>query len=53
MDDVLTFSHSPESIMKNFGLEFDIKDNKYGPPNSYLAANVESFHMSDGNMHGS
>ena len=40
--------HSPESIMKDIGLQFDIKDNKYGPPTAYLDANAEPFQMSDG-----
>ena len=48
VDDVLAVSHSPESIMKDIGLEFYIKDNKYGPPNDYLGANVEIFQISDG-----
>ena len=33
--------------MKDIGLAFDIKDNKYGPPIAYLGSNVEPFHMSD------
>ena len=47
VDDALAFSHSPESIMNDTGLEFDIKDNNYGTPTSYLGDNVESFHISD------
>ena len=47
VDDILEFIHSPESIIKDIGLEFDIKDNKYGPPTAYLGANVEPFQMSD------
>ena len=47
VDDVFAFSHSPESIMKDIGLSFDIKDNKYGSPTAYLGANVEPFQMSD------
>ena len=34
--------------MKDIGFAFDIKYNKYGPPNAYLCANVELFQMSDG-----
>ena len=48
VDGVLAVSHSPESIMNYIGLEFDIKDNNYGPPTSYLGTNVEPFQMSDG-----
>ena len=47
VDDVLAFSHSPESIMKDIVLAFDIKDKKYGPPTTSLGANVEPFQMSD------
>ena len=48
MDDVLAVSQSPESIIKDIGLSFYIKDNKYGPPTAYLCANVEPFQISDG-----
>ena len=48
VDDVLAVSHSPKSILKDVGLEFYIKDNKYGPRNFYLGANGEPFQMSDG-----
>ena len=47
VDDVLAFSHSPESIMKDIGLAFDIKYNKYGLPTAYFGANIEPFQMSD------
>ena len=32
VDDLLAVRQSPEIIMKYIRLEFDIKDNKYGPP---------------------
>ena len=48
MDDVLAVSPSPESVMKDIGLAFEIKYNKYGPPTAYLGANVEPFQISDG-----
>ena len=47
MDDVLAVSHSPENIMEDILLEFDKKDNKYGPPTVYLGNNVEPFQISD------
>ena len=47
VDDVLAFSHSPESIMKDIVLAFDIKGKNYGPPTTSLGANVEPFQMSD------
>ena len=48
MDDVFLVSHSPEILMNYIVLAFDIKDKKYGPPPSYLGANVETFHILDG-----
>ena len=47
MDDFLAVSHLLESIMKDVGFVFDIKDNKYGPPTDYLGANVEPLQISD------
>ena len=38
--------HPPESIMKDVGLSFDIKNKKYGPPTSYLVANIEPLQIS-------
>ena len=32
--------------MKDIGLKFDIKDNKYWPTTAYLGANVEPSQMS-------
>ena len=48
MDDFLAVSHPHESIMKDTGLEFYIKDNTYVPPTDYLGANIEPFQISDG-----
>ena len=48
VDEVLAVRQSLESIMKDIGFAFEIKDNKYGPPTDYLGANVEPFQMSDG-----
>ena len=47
VDDFFSVRHSPEIVMKDIGLSFDIKDNKYGRPTAYLGADVEPFHMSD------
>ena len=47
VDYFLAVSHSPKIRMKYFGLEFGIKDNKYGPPTAYLGANFEPFHISE------
>ena len=44
---VLAVSHFLESTMKDIGLEFDTKENKYWPPTSYLGVNVEPFNISD------
>ena len=48
VDNILAVSHSPESIMKDIGLEFYIKGNNYGPPTAYLGANLQPFQMLDG-----
>ena len=48
VDDVLAKIQSPESKMKDIGLAFDIKDNKYGPPTAYFGADVQPLQMSDG-----
>ena len=47
MDEVLVVRHLHEIIMKDIRLEFDIKDNKYGPSTDYLGASVEPFQMPD------
>ena len=48
VDEVLAVRQSLESIMKDIGFAFEIKDNKYGPNTAYLGDNVEPFQMSDG-----
>ena len=40
VDNVLVASHAPEEIMKQIGNEFEIKNGEYGPPTSYLGAEV-------------
>ena len=40
VDDVLVVSHAPEEVMKQIGSEFEIKNGEYGPPTSYLGAEV-------------
>ena len=47
VDDVLAVRHLTKSIIKDIGLEFDIKYNTYGPPIAYLGVNVEPFQVSD------
>jgi hypothetical protein len=41
--DILALSHDPTGIMKDIGKEFQIKDNKYGPPTIYLGAGISKF----------
>ena len=43
VDDVLAVSCDPESIMKQIGAGFDIKNDEWGPPTRYLGADVEQF----------
>lgn len=40
VDDVMVVSHAPEEVMKQIGTEFEIKNNEYGPPTSYLGAGI-------------
>jgi hypothetical protein len=40
MDDVLVVSHAPEEVMKQIGAEFEIQNNEYGPPTSYLGTGI-------------
>ena len=47
VDDVLAVRQLTKSIIKDIGLEFDIKYNMYGTPIDYLGVNVEPFQMSD------
>ena len=48
VDDVLAISHDPMTIMKRIGEHFTIKDDKYGPPTTYLGANFEQIQLDDG-----
>lgn len=48
VDDVLAISHDPDAIMKKIGMRFEIKNDEFGPPKSYLGADVEQFQLPDG-----
>ncbi len=48
MDDVLVVSHAPAEIMKGIGKEFQIKNDKYGPPRIYLGAGISKYTLSSG-----
>jgi Reverse transcriptase (RNA-dependent DNA polymerase) len=48
VDDVLALSLDPTAIMKDIGKQFTIKDGKYGPPTTYLGANIEKYQLDDG-----
>lgn len=47
MDDVLAISHDPNDIMQMIGEQFEIKNDKYGPPKTYLGADIEQFQLTD------
>ncbi len=47
VDDILALSHDLTGIMKDIGKEFQIKDNKYGPPTIYLGAGISKFQLMD------
>ena len=48
VDDVLAISIDPKAIMEDIGKSFTIKDSKYGPPETYLGANIEKVQLDDG-----
>ena len=48
VDDVLAISHDPEQIMEQIAKRFEIKNDEYGPPKSYLGGDVELFTLPDG-----
>ena len=48
VDDVLAISHDPKSIMEMIGKGFDLKNDEYGPPTTYLGGDVETFQLPDG-----
>jgi hypothetical protein len=48
MDDVLVVSHTPEEVMKAIGAEFQIKNDEYGPPTTYLGAGISKVQLSNG-----
>ena len=47
VDDVLAISLDPKAIMEEIGRSFTIKDGKYGPPKTYLGANIEKVQLDD------
>jgi hypothetical protein len=50
VDDVLVVSHAPAVIMEGIGHHFEIKDNKYGPPTTYLGAGISKVQLDNGDM---
>ncbi|KAL7528644.1 hypothetical protein ACHAWF_002640 [Thalassiosira exigua] len=49
VDDVLAISHDPEKIMETIGKRFEIKNNEYGPPTTYLGGELQQFTIPDSN----
>lgn len=43
VDNVLLFSHTPASVMKDIGWEFQIKNDQYGPPCINLGAGISNY----------
>ncbi len=48
VDDVLVVSHAPGEVMQQIGTEFEIKNNEYGPPTSYLGAGISKIQLTNG-----
>ena len=48
VDDCMVVSHKPDLTMKAIGEIYELKDDKYGPPEAYLGAVIEKFTLPDG-----
>ncbi len=48
VDDCLAVSHDPETTMLKIGEIYELKDDKFGTPESYLGAGIEKFTHPDG-----
>ena len=48
VDDCLVVSHDPDTVMKDISAEFELKNNKFCPPEFYLGAGIEKFKLEDG-----
>jgi hypothetical protein len=48
VDNVLAISLDPKAIMEDIKKYFTIKDDKYGPPDTYLGSNIEKVQLDDG-----
>jgi hypothetical protein len=48
VDDCLVVSHDLKSTMVKIGEIYELKDDKYGAPESYLGAGIEKFTLPDG-----
>lgn len=48
VDDVLVVSHAPGEVMQQIGTEFEINNNEYGPPTSYLGAGISKIQLTNG-----
>jgi hypothetical protein len=48
VDDVLVVSHAPKEVMKQIGAKFEIKNDEYGPPTSYLGAEISKVTLNGG-----
>ncbi len=50
VDDVLVVSHAPSEVMIAIGEQFEIKNDEYGPPTTYLGAGISQVQIDDGSM---
>ncbi|KAL7516513.1 hypothetical protein ACHAWX_001521, partial [Stephanocyclus meneghinianus] len=48
VDDCLAVSHDLESTMLKIGEIYELKDDEFGTPESYLGAGIEKFMLPDG-----
>ena len=50
VDDVLVVSHASGEVMIAIGKQFEIKNNEYGPPTTYLGAGISQVQINNGSM---
>ncbi|KAL7529247.1 hypothetical protein ACHAWF_002905 [Thalassiosira exigua] len=49
VNDVLAISHDPENIMDTMMKRFEIKNDEYGPPTTYLGGEMQQFTIPNSN----
>ena len=50
VDDILCFSHDPQSVMNSLALLYRLKSDSVKEPDQYLGANIEKYQLIDGRI---